>query len=540
MKKINTKSPWNRLKRHLIIKFARLLPDRKYLELIFPLRIGYPLNLDNPKTFSEKLQWLKLYDRKPIYTKMVDKYEAKKYVAGIIGEEYIIPTLAIYDRVEDIDFDAMPNQFVLKCTHDSGGLVICKDKTSLDKAAAINKIKDGLKRNYFYQNREWPYKNVKPRIIAEAYMEDSTTSELRDYKFFCFDGVVKALFIAEDRQKKGEETKFDFFDADFRHLDIRNGHPNAGTLPAKPKTFEKMKVLAEKLSTLPLPVIIRGETGTGKEVFARFIHNHSPRAERPFIAVNCGAIPENLIESLLFGHAKGSFTGAIDTRKGFFEEADGGTIFLDEIGELPMNMQVKLLRVLQEKHITRVGDNREIPVNVRVISATHVDLEEAVREKRFREDLYFRIQVMPLQLPPLRERGQDVVLLAEEFIKRYGAEYGRGRFKMSRNTEKALLGYHWPGNVRELENRIQKGLVQAVHGVIQPKDIGLDEVQKEAKESPRTLKEAREAVEREVIGRALQDSGANLTLAATILCIDRKVLREIMERLGIKKEDFKN
>ena len=289
------------------------------------------------------------------------------------------------------------------------------------------------------------------------------------------------------------------------------------------KAMAELVALAEKLALLPLPVIIRGETGTGKEVFARFIHNHSPRADRPFIAVNCGAIPEHLIESLLFGHARGSFTGAIDTRKGFFEEADGGTIFLDEIGELPMNMQVKLLRVLQEKHITRVGDNREIPVNVRVISATH-----------------FRIQVMPVAIPPLRERGQDVVLLAEEFIKRYGAEYGRGKFKMSRNTEKALLGYHWPGNVRELENRIQKGLVQAVHGVIQPKDIGLDDVQKEAKESPRTLKEAREAVERDVIARALQDSNANLTLAATILGIDRKVLREVMERLGMKKEDFKN
>jgi transcriptional regulator with GAF, ATPase, and Fis domain len=306
------------------------------------------------------------------------------------------------------------------------------------------------------------------------------------------------------------------------------------------KVMADLVALAEKLSTLPLPVIIRGETGTGKEVFARFIHKHSPRADRPFIAVNCGAIPEHLIESLLFGHARGSFTGAVDTRKGFFEEADGGTIFLDEIGELPMNMQVKLLRVLQEKHITRVGDNREIPVNVRVISATHVDLEAAVREKRFREGLYFRIQVMPLVIPPLRERGQDVVLLAEEFVKRYGAEYGRGRFKMSRNTEKALLGYHWPGNVRELENRIQKGLVQAVHGVIQPKDIGLDDMQKEAKESPRTLKEAREAVERDVIGRALRDSNANLTLAATILGIDRKVLREVMERLGMKKEDFKS
>lgn len=306
------------------------------------------------------------------------------------------------------------------------------------------------------------------------------------------------------------------------------------------KVMADLMALVDKLAPLPLPVIIRGETGTGKEVFARLIHNRSPRADRPFVAVNCGAIPENLIESLLFGHSKGSFTGAIDTRKGFFEEADGGTIFLDEIGELPLNMQVKLLRVLQEKHVTRVGDNREIPVNVRVISATHVDLEEAVREKRFREDLYFRIQVMPVNLPPLRERGQDVVLLAEDFIRRYGAEYGRGKFKMSRNTEKALLGYHWPGNVRELENRIQKGLVQAVHGVIQPKDLGLDEVQKEAKESPRTLKEAREAVEREVIGKALRDSNANLTLAATILGIDRKVLREVMERLGIRKEDFRN
>jgi DNA-binding NtrC family response regulator len=186
-----------------------------------------------------------------------------------------------------------------------------------------------------------------------------------------------------------------------------------------------------------------------------------------------------------------------------------------------------------------VGENRDIPVNVRVISATHVDLEQAVKENRFREDLYFRIQVMPLNLPPLRERGQDVLLLAEEFITRYSAEYGCGKFHMSRNAEKAMLGYHWPGNVRELENRIQKALIQAVHGVIQPKDMGLDDTQALSKESPRTLKEAREAVEREVIGRALKDSGANLTLASTILGIDRKVLREIMERLGMKKEDFK-
>ena len=338
-----------------------------------------------------------------------------------------------------------------------------------------------------------------------------------------------------------EKITFAVFDRlrDKESLDVLKNVVRKDGIVYSSKIMEDLVTLADRLAPLPLPVIIRGETGTGKEVFARYLHRHSPRNEKPFIAVNCGAIPEYLIESLLFGHTKGSFTGAIDNRKGYFEEADGGTIFLDEIGELPLNMQVKLLRVLQEKHITRVGDNREIPVNVRIISATHVDLEAAVREKKFREDLYFRIQVMPIQVPPLRERGQDVLLLAEEFLKRYSAEYGRGKFKFSRNAEKAMLSYHWPGNVRELENKIQKSLVQAVHGVIQPGDLGLENIQKESKESPRTLKEAREAVEREVIGNALRDSGANLTLAATILGIDRKVLREIMERLGIKKEDFK-
>ena len=222
--------------------------DALFIKMKWKLRMDYPLNLNNPQTFNEKLQWLKLYDRKPIYTKMVDKYEAKKYVADIIGEEYIIPTLAVYDRVEDIVFDKLPNQFVLKWTHDSGGIVICKDKSKLNVAEAYKKLKKGERSHYYWRSREWSYKNVKPRIIAEQYMEDSKTSELRDYKFFCFDGEVKALFIATDRQKKGEETKFDFFDADFNHLPFTNGHPNADIPPAKPDMFESMKVLAGKLS----------------------------------------------------------------------------------------------------------------------------------------------------------------------------------------------------------------------------------------------------------------------------------------------------
>lgn len=397
------------------------------------------------------------------------------------------------------------------------------DSADLSKSIVQNQLTSIMVCPFRTVDSESGYLYLQRAAREEPFSEEE--SELFD----AFVSVCERFaFAAYDRLRDKES------------LDVLKNVVRRDNITYSSKVMADLVALAEKLAPLPLPVIIRGETGTGKEVFAKFIHKMSPRADRPFIAVNCGAIPENLIESLLFGHAKGSFTGAIETRKGFFEEADGGTIFLDEIGELPLNMQVKLLRVLQEKHITRVGDNREIPVNVRVISATHVDLETAVREKRFREDLYFRIQVMPLAIPPLRDRGQDVVLLAEDFIRRYAAEYGRGRFKMSRNTEKALLGYHWPGNVRELENRIQKGLVQAVHGVIQPADLGLDEMQKDSKDSPRTLKEAREAVEREVISRALRDSNANLTLAATILGIDRKVLREVMERLGMKKEEFKS
>lgn len=240
-------------KNYRVSKYAQLglynhWTDERYLEKIFEARIGKKLNLKNPKTFNEKLQWLKIYDRKPIYTTMVDKFEAKKYVANIIGDEYIIPTLGVWEKFDDIDFDSLPNEFVLKCTHDSGGLVICKDKGKLNLKKAKRKIDKSLQRNYYFAGREWPYKNVKPRIIAEKFIEDAETQELRDYKFFAFDGVVKAMFVATERQKENEEVKFDFFDEDYNHLPMKNGHPNANITPQKPKYFDKMKALAEKLS----------------------------------------------------------------------------------------------------------------------------------------------------------------------------------------------------------------------------------------------------------------------------------------------------
>lgn len=224
----------------------RVLPDGTYLRLRYLIAFRKPLHLKNPRTFNEKLQWLKLYDRNPEYTRMVDKLEAKKYVAERIGEEYIIPTLGVWDRFEEIDFDALPDQFVLKCTHDSGGLVICKDKKSLDLDAAREKITACLKENYYWDYREWPYKNVKPRIIAEPYLRDDETGELRDYKFYTFGGEVKALLIISRRDTP--DAGGDYFDAEFHHLDMQWGYKNAKVLPAPPKSMEDMIRLAQLLS----------------------------------------------------------------------------------------------------------------------------------------------------------------------------------------------------------------------------------------------------------------------------------------------------
>ena len=235
----------------IIIKkiILKLIPDKIFLKWKYKKILGKKLDLNNPQTFNEKLQWLKLYNRKPEYTKMVDKYEVKEYIKEIIGEEYIIPTLGVYDKFEDIDFDKFPDKFVIKCTHDSGGLVIVKDKKKLDIQKAKEIINKSLKNNYYYVSlREWPYKNVRPRIIIEKYMEDDKDKELRDYKYFCFDGVAKLMFIASERQNMNLETCFDFFDMNFQHLDIRNGHPNAKEPPHKPQNFDLMKKLAEKIS----------------------------------------------------------------------------------------------------------------------------------------------------------------------------------------------------------------------------------------------------------------------------------------------------
>ncbi len=224
------------------------LPDKLALKILYKNKFFRDLNLKDPKNFNEKLQWLKLYDRRPEYTTMVDKYAVKKYVADKIGEEDVIPALGVWDSFDEIDFDALLDQVVLKCTHSSGDIVICRDKATFDREAAKKKLTYYLQQDFYIRAREWVYKNVPRRILAEPYMEDQTTGDLRDYKFYCFSGVVRALLIVTDRMKPEEKTKLDYFDADFNWLDLKQGHPNAPVAPAKPETFEKMKELAGKLS----------------------------------------------------------------------------------------------------------------------------------------------------------------------------------------------------------------------------------------------------------------------------------------------------
>jgi two-component system, NtrC family, response regulator AtoC len=287
-------------------------------------------------------------------------------------------------------------------------------------------------------------------------------------------------------------------------------------------------------------VAIFGESGTGKELVARTIHNSSARHERPFVVVNCGAIPESLLEDELFGHVKGAFTDAAKDREGLFAAADGGTIFLDEIGELPMTLQVKLLRVLQSQEFRRIGDDRDLRADVRVITATNRDLEKAVAAGAFREDLYYRIQVFPLRMMPLRERRDDVPLLAHHFLLKHKGKVGKRIEGFSAPAIAKLMGYHWPGNVRELENKVHHALVLAGGELIQPEDIQLElgsgrrDMALDVTRAFRELKrEIVEGFEREYTRELLRRHQGNLAAAARMARIDRKNLWSLVKKYRI-------
>ncbi|MFP3869501.1 MAG: sigma-54-dependent transcriptional regulator [Syntrophobacteria bacterium] len=280
-------------------------------------------------------------------------------------------------------------------------------------------------------------------------------------------------------------------------------------------------------------VLITGESGTGKELVAKAIHGNSPRCYCPFIAVSCGALPESLLESELFGYERGAFTGAEHTRKGRIEMADGGTLFLDEIGEVSPKTQVDLLRVLQERRIQRLGSDQEIPVDVRIIAATNQDLLQAIREQRFREDLYYRLNVISVHLPSLRERKEDIPLLAEHFIRKFSVEMNREPVKISPEAMELLMDYQWPGNVRELENVIERALVIGQSLTIFPDDLPFTRRQPQEVEMPESLR----AMERLHIKRILEKTDWNISQSARVLEIDRQTLYNKVARHGLRRDE---
>jgi two-component system NtrC family response regulator len=285
-----------------------------------------------------------------------------------------------------------------------------------------------------------------------------------------------------------------------------------------------------KVAGPDVPVLILGDSGTGKEMAARAVHRLSPRGAGAFVAINCGAIPENLLESELFGHERGAFTGAQGQRLGRVEAAAGGTLFLDEVGELSLPLQVKLLRFLQDRCITRVGGRTEIPVDARVIAATNSNLKEQVASGKFREDLFYRLAVVTLSLPPLRDRAGDAAFLASTFLRRFGAEVNRKSLRFDAAALRAINRHSWPGNVRELENRVRRAVIMAEGRQVTASDLELSTVD----ERSLTLKEARDNLDRELIGRALQRNRGKISAAANELGISRPTLYELMDKHGMR------
>jgi two-component system response regulator AtoC len=336
------------------------------------------------------------------------------------------------------------------------------------------------------------------------------------------DEIVLALRKAEEREALRRENRA-------LREQIRSENQFESILAKSASMVEIFRTIS-KIAEFKTTVLIAGESGVGKELVARALHARSSRKNAPFVAINCGAIPENLLESELFGHKRGAFTDANSDRRGLFEEASTGTLFLDEIGELPFNLQVKLLRVLQEDSVRRLGDTKDIKVDVRIIAATHRDLAAEVKANRFREDLYYRINVLPITIPPLRVRREDINLLIDHFIARNNARLGMQIRGLTSESRKLLLEYAWPGNVRELENTIERAMVLSEGEILDSQDLperireALDPVQVQLASGELSIKKTAAAIEEILIRRALTKTKGNRTRAAEVLEISHRAL----------------
>ena len=377
-------------------------------------------------------------------------------------------------------------------------------------------------------------------VMMSAYGSVDTAIEAMkrgayDYiaKPFKPDEIILVLRKAEEREGLKRENLS--LRSDLEKIRYGGLGKMVGQSDLMKRIFETIRKIAEYKTT----VLIQGESGTGKELVAQAIHQHSPRSETPFIPINCGAIPEQLLESELFGHVKGAFTDAIRDKKGLFTQADGGTIFLDEIGELPLNLQVKLLRALQEEEIRPVGSSRDIKVDVRVVAATVKDLASEVQQGLFREDLFYRLNVLPLRVPPLRERQEDIPALVEHFIAKNNRRLGLSCQGIDPEALQLMMEYAWPGNVRELENTIEHAMVLAETDVIQAETLpdkileGKDRIRLTLLSGELSIKKTTRIIEEELIRRALGRTGGNRTNAAKVLEISHRALLYKIKEFGI-------
>lgn len=371
-----------------------------------------------------------------------------------------------------------------------------------------------------------------PIILITAF--GSVEGALEAIKEGAFDYISKPFRIDDLLQKVSQAIERSETEGEeqIKIQTLRKQYDFSDIVGINTKMLEIFKTVA-RIANSKSTVLIQGESGTGKEVVARAIHLNSPRASKPFIVINCSSIPETLLESELFGYVKGAFTGATINKKGLLEEAHHGTCFMDEIGDLPQSVQIKLLRFLQDHRIRRIGSNEEIEVDVRIVAATNRNLEELVKRGIFREDLYYRLNVVNIHIPPLRERKDDIPVLVEHFIRKYGIENNRKVYGISDDAMKILLSYDWPGNVRELENVIQRAVTLSHGPIIRPEDLPNHLYRKEpfhiASEELLPLRE----IQKRYIMKVLEKTGGNKTKAAEILGINRKTLYRIARRYGI-------
>ncbi len=383
-------------------------------------------------------------------------------------------------------------------------------------------------------------------MTAYAIVQDAVSAMKQgayDYLQKPFDPDDASLVIARALERKRLRAQTQTLRRELEG--VYSFHNLVGKSPPMKDVYQ----LLEQASKLEITVLLNGETGTGKELAARAIHYHSGRKERRFVPVNCGALPSELVESELFGHAKGSFTGAVGAKPGLFEEAEGGTIFLDEIGELPLPVQVKLNRVLQEKEVRRVGDNRAEKVDVRVIAATHRDLKAETAAGRFREDLFYRLNVFPILLPALRDRREDIPLLATHFLEKHASALRKDLSKLEPDALRALTGYPWPGNVRELENAVERAVAVAKGSAIELRDLPPDVKGTQEGAIPgevlakmpyrEAVDLARDRVSRDYLSVLLREHEGNVTHAAQRAGMERESLHRLLKRFGIRSDDFK-